>query len=91
MNHRWIKIFLATFLLVLVYRQVAFAQTDTGAISGIVNDSSGAVVPGATATLTNNATGQVRVTSTDTSGVFHSQHPTRSVHAGCGEGGIYRQ
>jgi hypothetical protein len=62
--------------------QLALAQTDTGAISGIVNDASAAVVPGATVTLTNNATGPVRVTSTDASGVYSIPNIPPGAHSG---------
>lgn len=63
-------IFAALVFSVLGSHQPAFGQTDTGAISGIVTDPSGAVVPGATVTLTNKETGQERVTLTDLSGVY---------------------
>lgn len=51
-------------------RHLLFAQTDTGAISGAVTDASGAVVPGATVTLTNSTTGQERKTVTDSTGIY---------------------
>ncbi len=62
-------------------RQPAFAQTDTGAISGLVTDSSGAVVPGATVTLTNTTTSQERVTGTDSSGVYSFPNIPPGVYA----------
>jgi hypothetical protein len=46
------------------------AQTSTSQISGVVRDSSGAVIPGATVTLTNEATGVVQKQSTTESGVY---------------------
>ncbi len=63
-------IFALVIFSVLGSYQTAFAQTDTGAISGVVSDSSGAVVPGVTVTLTNIATSEERVTLTDSSGVY---------------------
>src|ERR1700749_4991610 len=48
----------------------AFAQTETGRITGTVTDPSGLVVPGATITLTSTATGAVRLTTSDTVGRY---------------------
>ena len=47
-----------------------FAQGATGTISGTVVDANGAVVPGATATLTSQSTAQVRDVTTNDSGSF---------------------
>jgi Carboxypeptidase regulatory-like domain/TonB-dependent Receptor Plug Domain/TonB dependent receptor len=56
-TRRWIfHAALLAFALILPIR--AFAQVDTGAISGTVKDSSGGVVAGATITLTNEDNGQ---------------------------------
>ncbi|HEY3835214.1 MAG TPA: carboxypeptidase-like regulatory domain-containing protein [Bryobacteraceae bacterium] len=60
--------FLAATLLLLAVR--AFAQTDQGSITGVVQDSSGAVVPGASVTLTNTDTQFTLKSKTDGSGVF---------------------
>jgi Carboxypeptidase regulatory-like domain len=51
---------------------LVFAQGGaTGAISGVVQDASGAVIPNAQVTIRNEATGEVlRVLKTDPSGVF---------------------
>ncbi|MDQ3134652.1 MAG: carboxypeptidase-like regulatory domain-containing protein, partial [Acidobacteriota bacterium] len=46
------------------------AQTIFGRISGTVTDASGAVVPGATVTVTNEATQQTRVVVTDADGFY---------------------
>ena len=46
----------------------AFAQSDTGRIVGTVTDSTGAVIPGATLTLTNTDTAIVRVETAGASG-----------------------
>ena len=48
----------------------AFAQEQTGAIEGVVTDSTGAVVPGATVEA-RSAAGGVRTTVTDTAGYYH--------------------
>lgn len=51
--------------------QVAFAQSaDTGAISGTISDKSGAVLPGATITVTNDNTGVAKTTTTNNSGFY---------------------
>lgn len=46
------------------------AQIDTGSLSGIVSDETGAALPGATVTVTNLATGQVRTVVTNDQGRF---------------------
>jgi hypothetical protein len=46
------------------------AQVDTGSISGVVTDASGAVLKGATVTLTNEGTGAELTTTTGDSGTY---------------------
>ena len=46
------------------------AQIDTGGITGTVTDPTGAVVPGATLTLTNDATGVIVTTKSTSSGTY---------------------
>src|SRR5688572_26687737 len=48
----------------------ATAQTSMGGVSGTVTDSTGAVVPGATVTLVNEATDVQAVRQTNSSGYF---------------------
>lgn len=48
----------------------AFAQTSTSQLSGTVRDTSGAVVPGAAVTLSNEATGVTQNQSTTEAGVY---------------------
>jgi hypothetical protein len=48
----------------------AFGQAVTGTILGTVTDSSGGVIPGATVTVTHNATGRSRTAVTDSAGEF---------------------
>ncbi|HKC84385.1 MAG TPA: carboxypeptidase-like regulatory domain-containing protein, partial [Blastocatellia bacterium] len=49
---------------------VASGQTITGRISGTVRDASNAVVPGATVTVTNEATQIARAATTDDEGFY---------------------
>ena len=50
--------------------ELASAQYTTGRIEGIVTDSTGSVVPGATATLRNRGTNITRTTQTDAAGFY---------------------
>jgi Carboxypeptidase regulatory-like domain len=54
----------------LLFAAPAQAQYRTS-IQGVVTDSSGAVIPGATLTLTNPATGEKQVRTSDNSGVYN--------------------
>jgi Carboxypeptidase regulatory-like domain/TonB-dependent Receptor Plug Domain len=55
----------------LLSASVVVSQTSaTGALTGTLKDASGAVVPNATVTATNNGTGQVRTTATDSDGSY---------------------
>jgi Carboxypeptidase regulatory-like domain len=60
--------------LLVVLVQVGFTQTDTGRIAGTVTDTSGAVVSGATVTVTNQGTD--RVVTVTTGGVGEFSVPT---------------
>ena len=60
------------------------AQAVTGTILGTITDTTGAVMPGATVTLTNAGTGLVRVVVTDAGGEYTAPSlPTGTLH---GEG-----
>ena len=48
----------------------AFAQADLGAVTGVVTDASGAVIGNASVTITNGATGAVRVSVTNSKGEY---------------------
>jgi hypothetical protein len=48
----------------------AFAQVDQGTVTGVVQDNSGAVIPGAKMTLTNTDSGLVLHAKADTKGVY---------------------
>ena len=50
----------------------AFAQSPTGSIDGVIVDSTGAVLPGVSVSLTHQSTGATRDTVTDAEGVFHA-------------------
>lgn len=55
----------------LAFTSVAFAQSDTtGAVAGIVRNSSGGALPSVTVTLVNTATNQTQTASTDSTGNF---------------------
>src|SRR6185503_17388818 len=56
--------------LLLSCASVAHAQFDTGQVSGFVRDSSGAVIPGATVTATNEGNGQQRVVVSNSEGYY---------------------
>ncbi|MGA3133811.1 MAG: carboxypeptidase regulatory-like domain-containing protein [Terracidiphilus sp.] len=64
----WGAAVLAMFLLLVA--PAAFAQIITGNLSGTVRDGTGAVVPNASVTLTNEATGDSRETVDNGSGYF---------------------
>src|SRR5262245_14370197 len=61
---------LAALILALTIPQSASAQVLYGTLTGNVTDSSGAVVAGATVTITHKATGQSREGMTDAQGSY---------------------
>src|SRR6267378_6753751 len=56
---------------ILAFSAAAVAQSITGSISGIVTDSTGGVIPGATVTLTGDQTGGTRTATTNGEGRFN--------------------
>ena len=62
--------FAVLILLLAAIPTASFAQVDTGTISGVVRDQSGAVVPGATITLTNAATDLILKTTSNSVGLY---------------------
>jgi len=66
-QHRWM---IVGTLVALLGNGVSNAQTNTGQISGTVRDSSGAVIPGVTVTVTNVNTGSSRTDVTRPNGAF---------------------
>ena len=82
-----VRVFL--FLLAVgVCASLAFAQLPTATILGVVRDSSGAVVPGATLTVTNTETGFFRTTNSGNDGSYRfpalpvGSYEVRTEHAG---------
>ena len=67
-----VRSLMATLLFACCCSLLAFAQGGaTGAIGGVVQDASGAVIPNAQVSIQNEATGEVvRKTTTDSSGLF---------------------
>ncbi|HZU27439.1 MAG TPA: TonB-dependent receptor, partial [Bryobacteraceae bacterium] len=61
---------IACFAATLAAMALSLGQTPTGTISGIVQDQSGAVVPGATVEITDKANGLARAVQTQPSGNF---------------------
>jgi hypothetical protein len=57
-------------LLVTLACMIALAQAPTGIITGNLTDESGAVIPNASVTITNKATGVVRNSTTNAGGLF---------------------
>jgi hypothetical protein len=57
------------FLILLLAAPLAFAQF-SGSITGVVQDPSGAAIPGATLTLTNDGTGEQHTAVSDAAGVY---------------------
>ena len=71
--------------LALVMPAVAHAQRFTGELSGTVVDESGAVLPGANVTLTNEASGDQRRSVTNADGFFaFAAVPCRHLHGRLG-------
>src|SRR5436305_8639435 len=65
-----LKVVLAMLVTALLLTTVAQAQVDTGSITGVVSDPSGAVVSGAKVTLTNVGTGTALTTTTGSDGSY---------------------
>ena len=60
----------ATFTTLLITTHFASAQSNSGVINGTVQDSTGAVIPGATISLSNNTSGFARTAQSDSTGAF---------------------
>ncbi len=61
---------LAIAFLLLLPSRAAFAQYDTGSLIGVIQDSTGAVIPGVTVTAVNDATGVVYTGVSGSSGEY---------------------
>src|ERR1700720_4811601 len=55
---------------ILLFPRLVSAQIDTGSVVGIVSDPSGAAIPGATVTLSNEASGVSRSVTTNGDGEY---------------------
>jgi hypothetical protein len=68
---RVVIVLLVSWLLITSFSPAAMSQTaGTGALTGTITDSSGAVVPNATCTLTSVDTGQMRTATTAADGAY---------------------
>jgi carboxypeptidase family protein/TonB-dependent receptor-like protein len=66
---KFLHVCLATAILAM-FSGTLFAQSDNGSISGFIHDPSGAVVPNATVTVQDQATGNERKATTNESGYY---------------------
>ncbi len=57
-------------VIALIFVMSALAQSNTGSITGVVNDPNGAVVPNATVTVTNQGTNERRTVQADSQGRY---------------------
>ncbi len=62
----------SSFLFLLTFSSIAFGQVTTGTILGTVRDSSGAVVPDATVTITDTGKGTVSTYTSDANGDYNA-------------------
>lgn len=73
MLRSFIRPWVSILLLAVAGTLPAYSQANTGAISGTVSDTSGAVVPHATVTVTNQGTAVARTLTTDSSGFYSAE------------------
>ncbi len=66
------RVHLGLFVLILMIAGMAYAQVTTGTISGVVKDSTGAVLPGAAVTVKNLNTGLTRTIVCDDQGRYYA-------------------
>jgi hypothetical protein len=69
----WVRVLAVVAMLVIPSGAAVWAQTVTGSIRGSILDATGAVVPGATVTATETATGVTTTTKTDREGAYNLQ------------------
>ncbi len=74
-------VFIILLAVLAVAGKVAYAQASLGAITGTVRDSTGAVVPQATLTITNEETGVGRTLKTDSSGFYSDDGLTTGLYS----------
>ena len=63
----------------------AYSQPSPGRILGVVRDSTGAPVPGATVTITNQATGAVQTVTSSADGSYSAYVPDLPGCVACGD------
>jgi hypothetical protein len=64
-----VKLLLASISILLLSAAIALGQT-TGSLEGVVKDNTGAIITGASVKITNNETGQSRLTQTNSDGFY---------------------
>ena len=71
-THLWAKLrrLLATSLFLTIFAVLGLAQSDSTTVQGVVRDPTGAVVAGATVTITNQTTGAARKATTSGTGNY---------------------
>jgi hypothetical protein len=69
---RSLKVSFLSISLLLFSPVLLFGQTEKGAIIGVVTDSTGAVVPGATVTITNLGTNTTQTLTTNSEGLYEA-------------------
>src|ERR1700724_3814165 len=74
MGSRLLKLIAVLAVSLVTFLPLSFAQKTTGDIDGTVTDQSGAVLPGCALTLTDQANGAVRNTTSHEQGSFRLQH-----------------
>src|SRR5215813_13623227 len=62
--------FIGTFIAFVLLVSVGIAQTSKGILSGVVRDATGAAIPGATVTVTNQDTGETRTVTSEATGAY---------------------
>lgn len=67
-----LKVSFLSILLLLLSPVLSFGQTEKGAIAGVVNDTTGAVVPGAAVTVTNLSTDVSQTLKTNSDGFYEA-------------------
>ena len=69
-SHKFTSLRGSLITLMLLLASAVFAQSSTATLNGAISDESGAVIPDAKITVTSVATGQARVTNSNTAGFY---------------------